>query len=84
MQQWLRRPALTIILSPGERAGLCRGQGASLRPRPAHRKTEGAVKGKRPLPPVGQLAALDFPDIVHAKLSNGIRGGFRPAHARCR
>ena len=24
MQQWLRRPALSIVLSPGDRAGLCR------------------------------------------------------------
>ena len=28
MQQWLRRPALTIVLSPGERDGLRRNEGA--------------------------------------------------------
>src|SRR5207342_2386465 len=39
-------------------------------------KTAGAVKGNRPLPTVGQLAALDFPDIVHTKLSNGIAVDF--------
>jgi len=35
-------------------------------------KADGAVKGNRQIPPVGQLAALDFPDIVHTKLSNGV------------
>ena len=30
------------------------------------------VKGDRPIPPIGQLAALDFPTIVHDRLSNGI------------
>ena len=34
MQQWLRRPALTIILSPGERDGLCRSEGGRRRAKP--------------------------------------------------
>ena len=41
-------------------------------PKPGTDKTAGAVKGNRPIPTVGQLAALDFPDIVHTKLSNGL------------
>jgi predicted Zn-dependent peptidase len=71
MQQWLRRPGLTILLSPGERSGY-------KEPKPVVAatagtdKTEGAVKGNRPIPPVGQLAALDFPTIEHDRLSNGI------------
>ena len=71
MQQWLKRPPLTIVLSPGERAQYAEAK-AVAPPKPGTEKTAGAVKGNRPLPPVGQLAALDFPDIVHAKLSNGI------------
>jgi zinc protease len=35
-------------------------------------KTDGAVKGAREIPPVGQLSALDFPAIVHTRLSNGV------------
>jgi len=71
MQQWLRRPPLTIILSPGERPAYTEAKGVAP-PKPGTDKTAGAVKGNRPIPPVGQLAALDFPSIVHAKLSNGL------------
>ncbi|MBW8786024.1 MAG: insulinase family protein [Novosphingobium sp.] len=81
MQQWLRRPALTITLSPGEREAYTDAK--AVEP-PKTTKNEGAVKGNRPLPPVGQLAALDFPTITHTKLANGIpldfvqRGGGVP------
>jgi zinc protease len=69
MQQWLRRPALTITLSPGRRDVQAEAKPV---PKAAASKTEGAVKGNRPIPPVGQLAALDFPTITHVRLSNGI------------
>jgi predicted Zn-dependent peptidase len=69
MQQWLRRPALTITLSPGERDAY--SEAKAVEP-PKASKDDGAVKGNRPLPPVGQLAALDFPTITHTKLANGI------------
>jgi predicted Zn-dependent peptidase len=69
MQQWLRRPALTITLSPGEREAYTEAK--AVEP-PKTNKDDGAIKGNRPLPPVGQLAALDFPTITHVKLSNGI------------
>jgi len=70
MQQWLKRPALTIVLSPGERAAYAESKVAT-----PERKSDGAappVKPSREIPPLRQLAALDFPDIVHTKLSNGI------------
>ncbi|MGE5561890.1 MAG: M16 family metallopeptidase [Bacillota bacterium] len=75
MQRWLKRPALTITLSPGERPAYQEAKEVSP-PKPGADKSAGAVKGNRPLPPVGQLAALDFPDIVHTKLSNGIPVNF--------
>jgi predicted Zn-dependent peptidase len=71
MQRWLRRPALTITISPGERPAYSEAKAAEP-PKAAADKTEGAAKGNRPLPPVGQLAALDFPAITHATLANGI------------
>ena len=71
MQQWLRRPALTITLSPGERDAYAEAK-SSAPPKAGTDKTQGAVKGNRSIPPVGQLAALDFPAITHAKLSNGM------------
>ena len=70
MQQWLKRPALTIVLSPGERPAYAEAKVAAAPRKPA----PGAAAGtpNRTIPPVGQLAALDFPDIVHTTLSNGI------------
>jgi predicted Zn-dependent peptidase len=71
MNRWLTRPALTITLSPGERPAY--EEAKAVAPAKAEAdKTAGAVKGNRQIPPVGKLAALDFPDIVHTKLSNGI------------
>jgi len=71
MQQWLRRPALTITLSPGERAAYAEAKSVAP-PEAGADKSEGAVKGNRQIPPVGQLAALQFPAITHTKLANGI------------
>jgi zinc protease len=71
MQQWLRRPALTIILSPGERGAYTDAKSVEP-PKAGTAKDAGAVKGNRALPPVGQLAALDFPAITHIKLANGM------------
>jgi predicted Zn-dependent peptidase len=69
MQHWLKRPALTITLTPGERDAYTEAKAPAAAPKA---KSQGAVKGNRTIPPVGKLAALDFPDIVHTKLSNGI------------
>ncbi|HEX6072644.1 MAG TPA: pitrilysin family protein [Sphingomicrobium sp.] len=71
MRQWLRRPALTIVLSPGERPAYAE---AGIEPKPKSAENAGAPvpKPTRQIPPVGQLAALDFPTIEHVKLSNGI------------
>jgi predicted Zn-dependent peptidase len=69
MQQWLRRPALTITLSPGERAAYTEAK--AVEP-PKADKSNGAVKGDRTIPPIGQLATLQFPAITHTQLSNGI------------
>jgi predicted Zn-dependent peptidase len=71
MQQWLRRPALTIILAPGERAEYAEAK-TEPAAKPGDAKDAGAVKGTRRIPPVGELSALDFPTITHTKLSNGI------------
>jgi zinc protease len=69
MQQWLGRPAFTILLEPGDR--------------PPYEETKFQVKKnkadiktpvvKRPLPPIGPQVPLDFPTIEHVQLSNGVR-----------
>lgn len=70
MQQWLRRPALTITLSPGERAAYTEAK-APAAPKDTD-KSAGAVKGNREIPAVGKLSDLQFPSITHTRLSNGI------------
>jgi predicted Zn-dependent peptidase len=71
LQQWLRRPALTIVLSPGDRPAYAEAKSVAP-PKPGTDKSAGAVRGNRQIPPVGQLAALKFPAITHTRLSNGI------------
>jgi zinc protease len=69
MQQWLKRPPLTITISPGKREAYAETKAAvSKAP-----KIDGTLpKPTRTLPPVGELAALQWPTIVHTRLSNGI------------
>lgn len=71
LQQWLRRPALTVVLAPGDRPAYTEAKSASP-PKPGTDKTAGAVHGNRQIPPVGELAALKFPAITHSRLGNGI------------
>ena len=69
--RWLTRPPLRIRLEPGERPPY---QEAAVRPAgtAAHAGSP-PPSTKREMPGVGQLAALDFPAIERAQLSNGIR-----------
>ena len=69
MQQWLTRPALTITLSPGQREAYTETKVTAA---PAPKVTDVTVKPTRTPPPVGQLAALQIPPIVHDRLGNGI------------
>ena len=68
MQQWLSRPSFNVRLEPGER--------------PPYEEAKGPKKAKadipskktvRPIPAVGQTPPLDFPDVQHVTLSNGIK-----------
>ncbi len=72
MAEWLSRPALTIRLEPGDRPAYQDAKAvASAKPR---RNSKPAVPlAKRAIPPLESLAALDFPEISHTTLSNGIR-----------
>ena len=69
MQQWLRRPPLTIVLAPGERPAYADAKA----PGEMAAKTGAPVaKPTRAIPPLGQLTDLDFPTIQHTRLANGI------------
>ena len=73
MQQWLRRPVLSITLSPGKREGgyeEAKSVAAATPPKP---KIDSTIpKPTRTIPPLGPLQPLTWPAIEHAKLSNGI------------
>jgi predicted Zn-dependent peptidase len=70
MQQWLSRPVLKIRLEPGERPPY---QESAFAPKKAKSADIATPIVKRPIPPVGEPAPLDFPDVTHVTLSNGIK-----------
>ena len=69
MQEWLTKPAFKLRLEPGERPPYVEAKG------PGRKQKAGTPPPivKREIPPVGTLAALDFPDVTHVTLSNGIQ-----------
>ena len=71
-QRWLRRPALNLVLEPGEREAYQEARTVAAAA-PAKAAPAPAVAPKRQMPDVGKLTALDFPDVQHAALSNGIK-----------
>jgi predicted Zn-dependent peptidase len=70
MQQWLSRPVLKIRLEPGERPPY---QESAFAPKKAKSADIATPIVKRQIPPVGEPAPLDFPDVTHVTLSNGIK-----------
>ncbi|KPQ23265.1 MAG: family M16 Zn-dependent peptidase, partial [Porphyrobacter sp. HL-46] len=77
MQTWMTRPALTVILEPGERdaayeeaASVAAGEdNAAERDRSAETLT---ISVERPKPAIGEVVSLDFPDVERATLANGM------------
>jgi zinc protease len=67
MQQWLSRPAFHVRLEPGERPPYVEPKGTKAKPVDMPTK-----KTVRPIPPINPTPPLDFPDITHSRLSNGI------------
>jgi len=70
MQQWLSRPVLKIRLEPGERPPY---EESAFAPKKGKSADIATPIVKRPIPPVGEPAPLDFPDITHVTLSNGVK-----------
>jgi zinc protease len=74
MQQWLTRPALEVTLAPGEREAYQEAKAiAAAAPKAPAAKPAAQTKFERQMPEVGQLAELDFPEVRHATLSNGVK-----------
>jgi len=70
LQQWLKRPALTITLLPGPRDSIYVEAKAKAASQPKVEET--LPKPTRAIPPVGPVAPLVWPTISRTKLSNGI------------
>ena len=69
MQQWLSRPAFSVRLEPGDRPPYEEAKG----PKKAKAADLVTKKTVRTLPPIGETPPLDFPDVQHVTLSNGIK-----------
>ena len=70
MAQWLTKPAFSLRLEPGERPPYEEAKAVAEAPaKPAGRTN---VTRKREIPPLASMQALDFPDVQHVRLSNGI------------
>ncbi|MEL7689119.1 pitrilysin family protein [Citromicrobium bathyomarinum] len=77
MQKWMTRPAMTLVLEPGEREGEYE-EAASVAAADdatdaAPAANEITVTKVRPAPEISQLTALDFPDVTETALPNGIK-----------
>lgn len=92
LQKWLKRPVYALTVEPGERGayqeaggktGAVSGHGPRYYRTPTADEKPLALKpasfapvDRSKLPEVGPIADLDFPDIEHATLSNGIKVSF--------
>lgn len=67
--EWLSRPVYALRIDPGVREPY---QDASATNRPAPDNSPPTAQPRDPMPPVGEIADLDFPNVERAQLSNGI------------
>ena len=67
MRKWMTRPAFKVTLEPGERPPYVEPKGAK-----ASKVDIPSKKTVRPVPPVADTPPLDFPEVTHTRLSNGI------------
>jgi zinc protease len=69
MGRWLTRPVYALRVDPGAREAY---QEASATNRPAPDNSPPTAQARDPMPEIGTIADLDFPDVQRARLSNGI------------
>ena len=69
MAEWLAKPAFSLRLEPGDRPPYV--EAAAQKPKKSSDKIK--VTKKREVPPLAAMQALDFPDIQHVALSNGVQ-----------
>ncbi|MEW9854160.1 M16 family metallopeptidase [Novosphingobium sp. M1R2S20] len=80
LQRWLSRPVFALDVVPGERTETGETMGGwgdeadkqAASPDPKQSVSQAAAAPDRTAPPVTTIADLDFPDVEHATLSNGM------------
>ena len=70
MGQWLTKPAFSLRLEPGERPAYQEAQATAKEAKGDGKIT---VTKRREMPALGAMQPLDFPDVSHVTLSNGVR-----------
>lgn len=69
MSRWLMRPTYALRVDPGAREAY---QESSATNRPAPDNSPPTAQPRDPMPEIGTIADLDFPDVQRARLNNGI------------
>jgi zinc protease len=76
--RWLSRPVYSLQVDPGEREPYVESQ-ATHRPPADHSPPQATPRA--PMPDVSAIPDLDFPDVQHAQLQNGIDVAYVERHA---
>jgi predicted Zn-dependent peptidase len=69
MAEWLTRPVHAMRIDPGAREVYPE---ASATHRPTPDTSPPTVQPRDPMPPIGEIADLDFPNVERARLANGM------------
>jgi zinc protease len=82
LRKWLTRPVYALRVDPGERGAYEEAKGATggsahrpsyyREPAPGEEPMAALPAAQRPVPSVGEIPDLDFPEVERATLSNGI------------
>ncbi|NJC41691.1 putative Zn-dependent peptidase [Brevundimonas alba] len=70
MQRWLTRPVFDMTIAPGEREAYAEAAPSGATPAPA---AEIQRVARDPMPTIGQVPDLQFPDVERVTLSNGVK-----------
>ena len=71
MAEWLTKPAFSLRLEPGDRPDYVEAKAVAAKPKKGSDKI--TVTKKREVPSLASMQALDFPDVQHVTLSNGVQ-----------
>ena len=75
MQRWMTKPSMTLVLEPGERDASYEEAASVATATPPEGPAAPdtiTVTRERPAPPIAAGMSLDFPDVQHTTLTNGM------------